>query len=418
MDENSGHSAMSANEQVDLISELISYGPVYGSDGQLSVAATLAERLKYNGWDNVWLQDYKSGDLIHHPDYVPVSSFGDQYSDDTTKNKQNIIGVLDSNEPGPTLILNGHYDVEPIIDPTSWILPWDSGSVGDGKIWGRGSSDMFGGLTSELSIGSRFARQKGRWIGRIIFCAVTDEEVGGNGSLAAMLDLERRGFLSEKEDTYCLIAEPSDRTVASESLGFMHMLMEVRGIARHIAGSVKSDNALYNAIEVIRNFEEVINSAALELGAKGSDLLYNFGIIRGGVDAATPIDDLGIEGTVFYPSSVVDKELQDIIVSHIAQQTSMVNVRFSEFNFKGHSSPANELQSALLEARPSHSITPGSFRSPCDARVLSCSGIRKVAIYGPGSLKQAHSVDEYLDIDALGEYNDHVTAAITKLLKK
>ena len=62
----------------------------------------------------------------------------------------NVVATVPGNRSGPHLIFNGHMDVFPAGDPTRWDRSPYSGAIADGKIWGRGASDMKAGTTASL----------------------------------------------------------------------------------------------------------------------------------------------------------------------------------------------------------------------------------------------------------------------------
>lgn len=399
--------------QTQFLSKLIQTGPLYASsDGQQECARQLAEKLEEFEWDTVVVQDYTAGQLVDDPNYVPVQSFGGQYADDRDRPKQNVIGVLRGAKPGKTLLLNGHYDVEPIIHPERWERPWSSGSIIDGKIWGRGASDMLGGLSSQLYVASRLAKTRSEWSGQIIFNAVADEEVGGNGTLASLRTLRDDGFLDEPESTSCLIAEPSSATIALESLGFLHMILRAQGVARHMAGAALRENVLYDMIDVITDFSGVLHAAADRANVDRDKFWHAFGLIQGGIDAATPMPEITAESTVFYPADITVQQVRELIAEQLKTNHPAIESSFSDFYFDGHMSKKQELAELLSKTAPLDSIQTGIFPSPCDARLFEAFGISEVIVYGPGSLAQAHAANEFIKIDDIATYNAHLETAL------
>lgn len=62
----------------------------------------------------------------------------------------NLISVINTGRPGRHLMFNGHLDVMPAGNEPGWTdSPW-SGKIADGKVWGRGTSDMKAGVTAML----------------------------------------------------------------------------------------------------------------------------------------------------------------------------------------------------------------------------------------------------------------------------
>lgn len=405
-------------QQVEFLSSLVQAGPLYSSsEGQRECARLIASKLDDFGWDRVDIQPYTARQLTDDEQYVPVESFGEIYEGDLDRPKENVIAVLEASNPGKTVILNGHYDIEPIADVARWEGAWNSGEIRGGRVWGRGSTDMLGGLSSQLFIASELAANRDKWAGRIIFNAVADEEVGGNGTLASLRYLRDEGLLSG-DDTTCLIAEPSDRVIALESLGFLHMALRAEGVARHMAGAALRDNVLYDLIDVISGFEDTLTEAATAVNPAVAKLQHAFGIIAGGTDAATPMDTIESEATIFYPVDTPAGELKQSIIEKISRKKDRVKTSFSDFYFDGQRSESGALTEALYATRPNKAFKTGIFPSPCDARLFGHFGVAEVITYGPGSLSQAHTANEYIEIRDIDTYNGHLRAALARYLTK
>lgn len=407
----------SLSSQLDFLSSLVKAGGLYSSpSGQQECVDKISEALKSFEWDEVRIQQYTAGELKRDPNYVPVTDFGDEYVDDEYRSKNNVIGVLRGTKPGNTVILNGHYDVEIITHPYRWERPWNSGEISDNKLWGRGSSDMLGGLSSQLYVASRLAQNRDDWSGQIIFNAVADEEVGGNGTLASLHALQSEGFLDAPESTACLIAEPSSEVIGLESLGFLHMILRAEGLARHMAGTVLRENVLYDMIDTISDFGQIIEAVAEDSNVDSSKFWHTFGLINGGIDAATPMPEVTAESTVFYPADISLAELRKSIINHLNEVHPGIESSFSDFYFDGHKSEEGALTQSLIKTLTEPVIKTGIFPSPCDARLFGAFGLSEVIVYGPGSLKQAHAANEYIDIDDIKTYNAHLESALRTYL--
>src|SRR5207247_2130352 len=80
---------------------------------------------------------------------------------------------------GRSVILNGHLDTFPVGDRNGWERDPFSGDVVDGKIYGRGVSDMKAGTTASLIAFCLLSELRPSWRGRLTFAAVADEETMG-----------------------------------------------------------------------------------------------------------------------------------------------------------------------------------------------------------------------------------------------
>ena len=89
--------------------------------------------------------------------------------------RPNVIGWLGEGK-GRTLLLEGHTDVVTEGDPAAWARPPFGGEVDGGRIWGRGTADMKGGLAAAMIAAAALKRSGARLGGRLVVGALVDEE--------------------------------------------------------------------------------------------------------------------------------------------------------------------------------------------------------------------------------------------------
>ena len=68
-----------------------------------------------------------------------------------------IVGTIQGKRPGKTVVMDGHIDTVPISDPSQWTHDPYGAEVVDGKIYGRGASDMKGSVAAMISAAAHFA---------------------------------------------------------------------------------------------------------------------------------------------------------------------------------------------------------------------------------------------------------------------
>jgi succinyl-diaminopimelate desuccinylase len=93
--------------------------------------------------------------------------------------KPSVVAVVRGAEEGKHLVFNGHIDTFPVGDRSRWIYDPFGGEIVDGKLYGRGSSDMKGGLSACIMSVLLLNRMKDQWSGRVSITCVSDEEVFG-----------------------------------------------------------------------------------------------------------------------------------------------------------------------------------------------------------------------------------------------
>ncbi|OAA55144.1 succinyl-diaminopimelate desuccinylase [Cordyceps fumosorosea ARSEF 2679] len=101
----------------------------------------------------------------------------------------NVVVVIRSGRHGKRLIFSGHLDTYPTGDAAGWALDPFSGQLSnDGKyIYGRGVSDMKGGIAASVVAAQALARCKERWSGDVVIALAGDEETMGTLGTAHLL---------------------------------------------------------------------------------------------------------------------------------------------------------------------------------------------------------------------------------------
>jgi acetylornithine deacetylase len=127
------------------------------------------------------------------------------------RGRKNLVARVPGTGRGRSLLLSGHIDTVPT-RPNPWQLsPW-SGAVRRGRLYGRGSWDMKGGLVAQCAVAIALRKAGVRPGGDLLVESVVDEEfAGGGGTLAGRL----HGTTADA----CAIAEPTNEAVLRASRG-------------------------------------------------------------------------------------------------------------------------------------------------------------------------------------------------------
>src|ERR1044072_6477251 len=94
--------------------------------------------------------------------------------------RPNVVGILESRSPGPTLMFYGHPDTVGVIGMTGPFNPTER----EGKLYGRGTQDMKGGVAAMISAAESITKSGGLKSGRLIIAGVIDEEYKSLGAEA------------------------------------------------------------------------------------------------------------------------------------------------------------------------------------------------------------------------------------------
>lgn len=185
-----------------------------------------------------WAPD--DAELAAHPAFVPT---GFSYAD-----RPNVVGIYRGTGDGKSLKFNGHLDVVPFGPAELWTYgPW-SGEYVDGKLYGRGSADMKGGVVSNVLCVMALQSAGIKLGGDVIVECVVDEESGGNGTLASVM----RGYKADA----CIFTEPTGLDkVAVSNRGAQFFRVTVPGEEGGIEYKHELTNPITKAFEVFHAVE-------------------------------------------------------------------------------------------------------------------------------------------------------------------
>src|SRR5699024_7893233 len=105
--------------------------------------------------------------------YFKANGFDDVHVD----KYGNTIGVIKGSKPGPKILFDGHMDTVPVTEESEWKYPPFAAEIHDGKLYGRGASDMKGALASMAVAASNFKEKTGGdFAGEIYVAGIVHEE--------------------------------------------------------------------------------------------------------------------------------------------------------------------------------------------------------------------------------------------------
>lgn len=391
---------------LELVRACIRCAPEYGTDGIRKAQEHLYASLSKADWDQVILDDFSASDLKTQDLVVDVASLADIFRDYAHIPKLNLYAIKTFSEDGPTLILNGHIDVDTVTRHDAWTLPDGpfSAHVADGKLYGRGAADMLSGLCSLFVTADDLVRQKKTRIGRLILISVCDEEIGGNGTLRALEYLQATSLITKGAEV--LIAEPTENNFSILTLGFCSFSVVVSGDPVHMGVASPNSNALTGVVDIIRKVPGIFQAAVAAAfpAIDPADVILSFGMVDGGVDPAIPCPQATLQGTFFIPPEITrDQAL--VVLEQVVMQCCSLPVRIEGGNFHF---PGSRAGTSYLGRILGGMTSLRTFPSPCDARLFDAFGLPSV-VFGPGSLRQAHSVDEWIEISQIGQHADMLT---------
>ena len=147
----------------------------------------------------------------------------------------------------PHLCFAGHTDVVPVGDESLWTHPPFEPVIADGKLWGRGASDMKGSIAAFVAASAQFLETHGAPKKGSISLMITGDEEGPaiNGTAKMLRWMEAQGMRMD----HCLIGEPSNPARLGDMIkigrrGSLNMVLTVAGRQGHAAYPQHAHNPL------------------------------------------------------------------------------------------------------------------------------------------------------------------------------
>ncbi|MBM7691737.1 acetylornithine deacetylase [Peribacillus deserti] len=314
------------------------------------------------------------------------------------KNRENVIGILEGASE-KHLLLEAHMDTVQVKGMT--IDPFD-GKIADGRLFGRGSCDTKSSLAAMLSAVESIKKKEAIPPVSVHLAAVVDEETTYKG-VSFLADDIFHGKL--RYDT-AIIGEPTNLDIIVAHKGVIRFCVEIQGQAAHTSSPEKGVNAIENMALVIQHLKKLIVHKRGQLNhplAGGPTLSIT--MIEGGVAPNTvpdsckiTIDRRTIPGE---DAQEVWEEIKYSLKTIENDNPCLKLIVYEPFviDYSMESSPGDPFVTGLLKSvakyKPNSRITGAPYCS--DASKLTRVGVPAV-VFGPGNINQAHTKDEWVDL--------------------
>ena len=162
-----------------------------------------------------------------------------------------VLGRIRGRRPGKTILLDGHIDTVEVIDAGEWAHDPFGGEIENGRIYGRGASDMKGSDTAMISAAAHFVQDSGRdFAGEIcVSCTVHEECFEG---------VSAREITRQVKPDLVIIGEATSSTVKIGQRGRAEVVVETEGVSCHSSSPEKGVNAVYHMLAVIAEIRRIV----------------------------------------------------------------------------------------------------------------------------------------------------------------
>jgi acetylornithine deacetylase len=281
--------------------------------------------------------------------------------------RPNLIATFPGRDSSRSLMLEAHSDT------VGGDAPFTA-SIRDGRLYGRGACDTKASMAAML-LGIRAAQPSIT----VHFVSTCNEEHGASGAQALIAG----GFRADM----AVVGEPTELKIVHAHKGAVRLKLRTTGVAAHSSDPSRGVNAIYKMRAVLEKLEQF--KPAVRHPLLGEPTL-SVGIIRGGTEVNTVPAQCEIEvDRRIVPGENIEEIVRSILTGLDVQ--SEVTEFYPPLEQDTASPVAQRLAAAM--PRPEFGIAPYAT----NAGVFKAAGIPCV-VFGPGSARQAHTRDEFVEL--------------------
>ncbi|MFI7643116.1 M20 family metallopeptidase [Nonomuraea sp. NPDC049400] len=338
----------------------------------------------------------------------PIAATGLADGEPRAERRENLIAWFRGRRGRPCMVLNGHLDVVPAGDEQAWTHPPYAGVRAGGRVYGRGSVDMKGGIAAGLYA---LAALEDLGVEPDIDVAielVVAEETTGVGTRAAALEVP--------DSVAALILEPTGGAIVPISTSLQFFTVEVTGRSAHTSAPWRGVDAFERLIWV--------REALVELGRKRGEgyrhplfadvptaIPFAIGTASAGNWRAAVPDHATMSGRIgVAPGESVEavrgefqRVLDQVAATDDWLRAHPPTVRWDGEGRTGWETPVeHELIVTLRDAQRTRMGAERltGFTAGSDAAFFGAAGV-PTAVFGPGEVVRAYSPNEFVEEDAV-----------------
>ena len=325
---------------------------------------------------------------------------------DNEEKRVNLFGTLKAkktNKKKP-IILSGHTDVVPV--SKGWSTDPFKATIKNEKLYGRGSCDMKGFIACTLAYAPVFTRSN---LDRDIhFCYTFDEETACIGAPLLIKELKKRNI----KNGICIIGEPTNMKIIDAHKGMNEYTMHFGGLAGHSSKPHMGVNAIEYASRYINKLLEIRKElkkrapkncifdpphSTLSIGGISGGIAHNVIADKCKVEWETrPVNKEDGEFVTYEIDKFVNEELLPDMKKVFPESFIKKEIIGEVIGFeKLDESEACEFVASITGDNSREVVSFGT-----EAGLFQEVGISTV-VCGPGSIEQAHKIDEFIELNEL-----------------
>ncbi len=352
---------MKKEDVITLTRELIAFNTVNPPGNESKIARFLGSLLTENGFE---------------VEYVPFE-----------ENRLHVIAEKGCSEKSSPVVFTGHFDTVPL-GAKDWSFDPFGGEVKGGKLYGRGSSDMKGGLAA-MVIAAILAFEEGSPDDEVRLVLTAGEELGCQGARQLVETYHKLGKAKG-----IIVGEPTANIPAIGHKGGLYLNLTADGITAHSSMPHLGDNAIYKVARAISKIEK------LDFGSEKDPLLgfptINVGTVFGGMNLNSVPDRAVFTIDARTTTKVDHGKLLDQIKKELGDEVSVEKLVDLVAVSSNNDDPFVRMVYSVCGITASAEGYPKSLPYLTDGSVLqpAYGGVPTI-ILGPGQPEMAHQTDEF-----------------------
>ncbi len=294
----------------------------------------------------------------------------------------------------------GHLDVVPAGEEEQWFSPPYVPEIRDGNLYGRGACDMKGSIACSMYGAELLVKNKIELKGSLLLVYDIDEENTNVGL--------KKYLKNPLKADFAIVGEPTDMQIALGHRGVMAFTVSIYGKSAHAARPQLGNNTVYAASFLIGLIQELDH----RLGRKEEQYQGNGSIqvtkIEGGTKVnivpdlcRLRIDRRLIKGENKNSCTVQLKDLLEEMEKCTGCKWDLeITTYCPPGKCKEDLKEIQVIKKNTIELYAEEPVIKG-FEASCEAGFITEALKIPAVIFGPGSIEQAHQIDEYITLEQL-----------------